>query len=187
MDDTHHIDAAQFSGWLDAVEMIPSPNFNARPGEGEVSLLVIHNISLPPGQFDGRFVEQFFCNQLDANAHPYFEQIAGLKVSAHFYIRRNGEVVQFVNVFDRAWHAGVSVFNGRKDCNDYSIGIELAGADDMPYTDDQYKSLAELTLQLFSVFPKLVPENIAGHSDIAPGRKSDPGASFDWQRYKRLL
>ncbi len=149
--------------------------------------MVIHNISLPPGQFEGDCVEQFFCNRLDPEAHPYFAQIAALQVSAHFYIRRDGTLVQFVDMYARAWHAGVSCFQGRENCNDFSLGVELAGTDDTPYTEAQYQTLARLTRQLMARFAALTRDRIVGHCDIAPGRKTDPGPSFDWALYHGLL
>ncbi|MDF3013657.1 MAG: ampD [Cellvibrio sp.] len=174
-------------GWLTVAEQCPSPNFNLRPQNTDVSLLVIHNISLPPGEFGGGFVQQFFQNKLDANLHPYFSTIADLKVSAHLFIERDGNVTQFVPFNARAWHAGNSSFADRADCNDYSIGIELEGADDIPYTDAQYVALEKVSRQLLLTYPKLTPERITGHSDIAPGRKTDPGPAFDWQRYRNAL
>jgi AmpD protein len=170
------------SGWCDGVRHCPSPNFNARP-EGEISLLVIHNISLPPAQFKTGKVQAFFQNQLDISEHPYFEGIAELRVSAHFLIERDGEVTQFVSCLDRAWHAGVSCFQGREGCNDFSIGIELEGTDEEPFADAQYVALTELTHQLRAAFIAITPERICGHSDIAPGRKTDPGPFFDWARF----
>ena len=174
-------------GWAtDAVQM-PSPNFDQRTDGAPASLLVIHNISLPPGQFGGPFIADLFLNQLDYNADPYFEQLRPLRVSAHFLIRRDGEVVQFVSANDRAWHAGVSAFCGRERCNDFSIGIELEGTDFEPFADAQYEALAALTLALKAAYPL---ENVTGHEHIAPGRKTDPGPFFDWsdytQRYHRL-
>ncbi|WP_049630455.1 1,6-anhydro-N-acetylmuramyl-L-alanine amidase AmpD [Cellvibrio sp. pealriver] len=175
------------NGWLDWATKCPSPNYNQRPESAAVSLLVIHNISLPPGEFGGGYVQQFFQNQLDVNVHPYFETIANLQVSAHVFIERGGEVIQFVSFNDRAWHAGNSSFEGVANCNDYSIGIELEGADDIPYTDAQYRSLDKVTRQLLQTYPKLTHERITGHEHIAPGRKTDPGPAFDWQRYRDSL
>lgn len=174
-------------GWLTSVRQVPSPNFNERPGAGEVSLLVIHNISLPPGCFGGSHIEQFFCNQLDANEHLYFEEIKHQKVSAHLLIDRQGEVTQFVPFKQRAWHAGVSSFNGCDQCNDYSIGIELEGTDDLPYTDAQYQTLQWVTQTLIAVYPGLTRERIVGHCHIAPDRKTDPGGAFNWSRYLSCL
>ena len=174
-------------GWLRGARRVPSPNFEARPGNCEPDLLVIHNISLPPGEYGGDHIERFFCNSLDCSQHPYFEEIRDLRVSAHLLIRRDGELVQFVNFDQRAWHAGASRFGNRENCNDYSIGIELEGTDDDPYSAAQYSALAAVTAALMDVYPGLVPERITGRSDVAPGRKTDPGPAFDWQRYRGAL
>lgn len=174
------------SGWCDGIRHCPSPNFNARP-QGEVSLLVIHNISLPPGQFGTGKVQQFFQNRLPADEHPYFAGIAQLTVSAHFLIERDGTVTQFVSCNARAWHAGVSSFAGRENCNDFSVGIELEGTDELPFSDAQYQALIGLTRQLLDAYPQLSVERICGHSDIAPGRKTDPGPCFDWARLRAAL
>ncbi|MGE8176446.1 1,6-anhydro-N-acetylmuramyl-L-alanine amidase AmpD [Pseudomonas fluorescens] len=174
------------SGWFDGVRHCPSPNFNARP-TGEISLLVIHNISLPPAQFATGKVQEFFQNRLDVTEHPYFEGIADLRVSAHFLIERDGAITQFVSCLDRAWHAGVSRFEGREGCNDFSLGIELEGTDDLPFTDAQYHALIALTRQLQSTFTAITQSRIQGHSDIAPGRKTDPGPAFDWARFRGAL
>lgn len=174
-------------GWLQGVRHCPSPNFNQRPHAVDVSLLVIHNISLPPNEFGGRYIEDFFCNQLNPAEHPYFATISSLNVSSHLVIDRWGAVVQFVSFADRAWHAGASIFAGVADCNDYSIGIELEGSDDIAYTDAQYQALVEVTRILFAEFPALNIERITGHEHIAPGRKTDPGPAFDWLRYRQLL
>lgn len=174
------------TGWFRDVRHCPSPNCNERPA-GEISLLVMHNISLPPAQFGTGKVQQFFQNQLDAAEHPYFAEIAALTVSAHFFIERDGNVTQFVSCLDRAWHAGVSCFDGREVCNDFSLGIELEGTDDLPYTDAQYASLIALTLSLQSAYPAITAARITGHSDIAPGRKTDPGPAFDWPRLRASL
>ena len=174
------------SGWCDGVHRCPSPNFNERPG-GEVSLLVIHNISLPPGQFATGKVQAFFQNRLDVTEHPYFEGIKALRVSAHFLIERDGQITQFVSCLDRAWHAGISSFEGREACNDFSLGIELEGTDDQPFTDAQYQALIALTRQLQQHYPQITPQRICGHSDVAPGRKTDPGPCFDWVRFRREL
>ena len=174
------------SGWCHGVQICPSPNFNERPA-GEVSLLVIHNISLPPAQFATGKVQEFFQNRLDVTEHPYFAGIADLRVSAHFLIERDGKVTQFVSCLERAWHAGISVFEGRETCNDFSVGIELEGTDDLPFTDEQYCSLTALTRQLQKRFPAITDQRICGHSDIAPGRKTDPGPAFDWARYHAAL
>ncbi|MFP3516836.1 1,6-anhydro-N-acetylmuramyl-L-alanine amidase AmpD [Pseudomonas sp. SIMBA_077] len=174
------------SGWCQGVRHCPSPNFNARP-DGEISLLVIHNISLPPSQFGTGKVQEFFQNQLDATEHPYFEGIQDLKVSAHFLIERDGKITQFVSCLDRAWHAGVSRFEGREGCNDFSLGIELEGTDELPFTDAQYAALLALSSQLRAAYPAITPSRICGHSDIAPGRKTDPGPAFEWMRFRDAL
>ncbi len=174
------------TGWCHDVDHCPSPNANERP-EGEVSLLVIHNISLPPGQFATGKVQEFFQNCLDITEHPYFDGIAHLRVSAHFLIERDGKVTQFVSCLKRAWHAGVSCFEGRENCNDFSLGIELEGTDDLPFTEAQYASLITLSRYLLAAYPAITPQRICGHSDIAPGRKTDPGASFDWGRLRVAL
>ncbi|MCO8164103.1 1,6-anhydro-N-acetylmuramyl-L-alanine amidase AmpD [Pseudomonas sp. 21LCFQ010] len=174
------------SGWCRGINHCPSPNFNARPA-GEISLLVIHNISLPPACFKTGHVQALFQNRLDPGAHPYFEGIAELRVSAHFLIERDGEVSQFVSCLERAWHAGVSSFEGREGCNDFSIGIELEGTDDQPFTDLQYTALIELTRQLRQAWPGITVERICGHSDIAPQRKTDPGPCFDWERFRQAV
>lgn len=163
------------------METRPSPHFDDRPPGERVSLLVIHNISLPPGEFGGPYIDQLFMGTLHPGAHPYFAGLAGLRVSAHFLIRRDGELVQYVPVEKRAWHAGESSWKGRARCNDFSIGVELEGADDVPFAEPQYEALARLTNELQARFGKL---DIAGHSDIAPGRKTDPGLWFDWERYR---
>lgn len=183
----HLIASVRETGRLPGLRWCPSPNFGPRPEGAEISLLVIHNISLPPGHFGGSAIEQFFCNCLDHEAHPYFRTIAGLQVSAHVLIRRNGEAIQFVNLLDRAWHAGRSCFRGREECNDFSIGIELEGTDDCPYTGAQYRRLAELTSLIMAAWPQIDSSRIAGHCDIAPGRKTDPGPAFDWSRFYRQL
>ena len=169
------------TGLAEGVRYIPSPNFDARPEGSDVSLLVIHNISLPPNEYGGEGIIELFTNQLDPAAHPYYETIQGLEVSSHFLIRRDGELIQFVPCTQRAWHAGASNWCGRERCNDFSIGIELEGSDFEPFTDAQYKTLAELTDALKQAYPIA---NIVGHSDIAPGRKTDPGPHFDWTRYR---
>ena len=159
---------------------------NTRPAN-EVSLLVVHNISLPPNQFGGPFIEDFFCNQLDCTAHDYFQEIHTLQVSAHLLIRRDGSLVQFVPFNQRAWHAGVSEFEGRDNCNDFSIGIELEGADHIAYEACQYDVLAKVTQALMQSYPAITPSRIVGHNQIAPQRKTDPGESFDWPTYQTLL
>lgn len=174
------------SGWCQGIRHCPSPNFNARPST-EISLLVIHNISLPPGQFGGGQVQAFFQNRLVTEEHPYFAAIASLKVSAHFLIERDGRITQFVSCRDRAWHAGVSSFEGREQCNDFSLGIELEGTDELPFGEAQYGALVALTRHLQAAYPAITLSRICGHSDIAPGRKTDPGPAFDWARLRAAL
>lgn len=173
-------------GWLTDIRRVPSPHFNERPADEAPSLLVIHNISLPPGEFGGPWIDRLFTGTLPAEAHPYFSEIAHLQVAAHCLIRRDGEIVQYVSFLQRAWHAGVSCYQGRENCNDFSIGIELEGTDHQPYSEAQYQSLAAVTQLLIRHFP-VTPARIAGHSDIAPARKTDPGPAFDWQKYQQLL
>ncbi len=173
-------------GWLEPSEQValrPSPNFNERPSDTNISLLVIHNITLPPGQFGTPYITDLFLNQLDLSADPWFVNVEGLKVSAHFVIDRLGFITQFVSCDDRAWHAGASSFEGRGQCNDFSIGIELEGTDDLPFEAVQYDRLAALTQCLRARYPLTAA---TGHSDIAPGRKTDPGPFFDWSRFKAL-
>jgi AmpD protein len=175
------IDAA---GRASLARQVRSPNRDARPAGEVVTLIVVHGISLPPGVFGGDAIERLFTNRLDPAAHPYFASIAALRVSAHFLIRRDGRLVQFVPCGERAWHAGESAWKGRVRCNDFSVGIELEGADDVPYAPAQYAMLARLVRALWRRFPGA---DVAGHSDIAPGRKTDPGPAFDWVRLQRLL
>lgn len=174
-------------GWLASAERLASPNADERPGGEAPSLLVVHNISLPPGEFGGDAIKAFFTNCLDCTQHPFYREIEQLRVSTHLLIERSGHTTQFVPFTRRAWHAGVSSFQGRERCNDFSIGIEMEGADTVPYTDRQYRVLADVTLILMRAYPGLSPERIVGHSDIAPGRKTDPGPAFDWVRYRRSL
>ena len=174
------------TGWCAGVRHCPSTHCNERP-HGEISLLVLHNISLPPGQFGTGKVQAFFTSGLDASEHAYFAGIADMRVSAHFFIERDGQVSQFVSCLQRAWHAGVSSFAGRENCNDFSLGIELEGTDDLPYSDAQYDALLALVRQLLAAYPALSVERICGHSNIAPGRKTDPGSAFDWPRLRAAL
>ena len=169
------------------VRFVASPNFNARPDAADISLLVIHSISLPPDRFGGPYVEQLFTNRLDPHEHPYFATIKDLTVSAHLFIARDGAVTQFVPFHRRAWHAGVSSFEGHVECNDYSVGIELEGCDRQRFEAAQYKTLAGVTKALMRTYPKLTPARIVGHSEVAPGRKTDPGPHFDWARYRRAI
>lgn len=173
--------------WLDCALHVPSPNFDARPDASDISLLVLHCISLPPGEFGQPYIDQLFCNRLDPCAHPYFAGIYQLKVSAHLLIRRDGQITQYVAFDKRAWHAGVSEYQGRSRCNDFSIGIELEGTDSSAYEDKQYEVLKGVIETLLRHYPDLSRQRLAGHSDIAPGRKTDPGAGFDWPRLRRLL
>lgn len=175
------------SGLIDEARQQPSPNCDLRPDGTDITLIVIHGISLPPGKFGDDYIDQLFCNELNANEHPYFKEISGLKVSSHILIRRDGEVVQYVPFQKRAWHAGVSSYKNRDGCNDFSIGIELEGEDETPYTDIQYKVLSILIKNLIETYPQLNTERVAGHSDIAPGRKTDPGEAFDWEYLNTLL
>jgi len=172
------------NGWVESVRRVPSPNCDDRPPGEAVTLLLLHSISLPPRVYGGDAVERFFTNRLDPNEHPYFRAIAELKVSAHFLVRRDGEAVQFVSVWRRAWHAGASSWRGRVRCNDYSVGIELEGVDDSPFAARQYDCLAELTQCLRAALPL---RDVAAHSDVAPQRKTDPGPGFDWLLCLRRL
>lgn len=178
---------SQKQGWLASTRHCHSPHFNQRPAGCKVSLLVIHNISLPPGIFGGGFIDDLFSGCLDCSYDPYFNQLQGLEVSAHFMINRHGKVTQYVSTDDRAWHAGVSIFDGVENCNDFSIGIELEGTDTVNYTDEQYTALISLTKLLQQQYPLITNQRISGHSDIAPGRKTDPGIAFDWQRFLGAL
>lgn len=174
------------NGWLSDVEIQKSSHFEPRAAHEALSLLVVHNISLPPGQFGGNYITEFFLGRLDPTIDPYFESIVGIRVSAHCLIQRNGHIVQYVSFNDKAWHAGISTYKGREKCNDFSIGIELEGTDDIPYTKSQYQQLSRLSRTLIGVYPEL-ENNIVGHCDIAPGRKTDPGAAFDWPYYHKCL
>lgn len=186
-------------GWLTGVEHQISPHFSTREVASdyaskttettcsEISLLVVHNISLPPAKFGGPYITDLFLGNLDANADPYFKEIAHLKVSAHCLIRRSGDVIQYVSFNDKAWHAGVSEFEKRQQCNDFSIGIELEGTDDIPYTEEQYQLLALLVKKLQASYPLISHNNIVGHCDIASGRKTDPGPSFNWHYFRQCL
>jgi AmpD protein len=181
-----HRDAIDSSGWLGSAAWRVSPNFDVRPNEAKTDLVVLHHISLPPGQFrvqnSTQYIIDFFQNQLDPQAHPYFAEIAERRVSSHFLIARSGRIIQFVSTQNRAWHAGESQFEGRARCNDFSIGIELEGDSDTPFEDVQYQAIQQLISQLQLQNPHL---RFVGHSDIAPGRKTDPGISFDWARFQK--
>ena len=181
---------AQFQGsgqWLDSASCQPSPHYNQRPDPADISLLVVHNISLPAGEFANGYIEQLFCNTLDCSLHPSFDSLRNTSVSSHFLICRNGLLSQFVALDQRAWHAGVSVFEGRENCNDFSIGVELEGTDEQAYTEQQYQALAALTKTLKQRYPLITEDRVVGHCDIAPGRKTDPGAAFDWQYFRQCV
>lgn len=184
---TNHLRINTDTGLLEPILYRPSPNHDDRPQESPLNMVVVHGISLPPGQFGTPAVEAFFCNELDISADPYYQQIAALKVSAHLFIKRTGEVVQFVPFTKRAWHAGESSFQGKTRCNDFSIGIELEGTDEVPYTDSQYEKLTQIVKLLMATYPDITPDRVVGHVDIAPGRKTDPGPAFDWEYLKGTL
>jgi N-acetyl-anhydromuramoyl-L-alanine amidase len=175
------------TGWLQPARRLPSPNCDDRPAGTEPDLIVVHGISLPPGEFGGPWIDRLFTNTLPAESHPYFASIVDLRVSAHLLLRRDGEIVQYVPFHRRAWHAGVSSWAGRDRCNDYSIGIELEGDDHSPYDSAQYAMLARVIALLCRAYPRISPDRIVGHSDVAPGRKSDPGLAFDWPRLRSLV
>lgn len=177
-------EALWLDGWYRFARHLTSPNFGARPEGSPIDLIVLHSISLPPGHYGGDEVQRFFTNQLDWESHPYFQQIRNTQVSAHFYIRRNGELWQFVSTLQRAWHAGKSSYQGRDNCNDYSIGIELEGLEGDMFEDAQYESLAALCA---AIGQRNSTVHVAGHEHIAPDRKSDPGSGFDWLRLIRML
>lgn len=179
------IDSA--TGLIAGVRQVLSPYCDSRPAGAVPELLVIHGISLPPGEFGGPWIDRLFTGTLPWEAHPYFMEIKGLRASAHALIRRDGQVVQYVPFAERAWHAGKSAYGGRTGCNDFSIGVELEGTDDTPYADAQYARLLELTAALLAVYPSMCAAAIVGHSDVAPGRKTDPGPSFDWARFRVQL
>lgn len=178
---------AAHTGLMLGVRQVLSPHFNARPSGVEPELIVVHGISLPPGEFSGPWIDRLFTGHLPPDAHPYFRDVAGNRVSSHLLIRRDGEITQYVPFGERAWHAGPSSYRGRQGCNDFSIGIELEGTDAIPYADAQYEQLAEAVAALLRTYPSLSAAHIAGHSDIAPGRKTDPGPAFDWPRFRALL
>ena len=169
------------------VKQIASPNFDPRPPGVDAELIVVHGISLPPGEFGGPWIERLFTNSLPIDYHPYFAEIGGLRVSSHLLIARDGALTQFVRFTDRAWHAGPSSYLGRTACNDFSIGIELEGVDELAYSDAQYEALAEAVAALCDAYPRLSPDRLVGHSDISPGRKTDPGPAFDWTRAKARI
>jgi AmpD protein len=175
------------SGLMRGIRQIASPNCDSRPAGVEADLIVVHGISLPPGEFGGPWIDRLFTNALPPDAHPYFAEVADMRVSSHLCIRRDGEVTQYVKFTERAWHAGQSSYDGRKACNDFSIGVELEGTDTLAYDDLQYQSLAHVVAALCAAYPRLTPARMAGHSDIAPGRKTDPGPAFDWPHARRLI
>jgi AmpD protein len=175
------------TGWLKSVEVIHSPNYDARPDNTKIKLIVVHGISLPPGEYGGDYIQKYFCNNLDSSVHDYFPTICDMKVSAHCLIERNGNIIQFVSFLDRAWHAGASEWQGEPACNDFSIGIELEGTDHEAYDHRQYQSLATLVNTLRSSYPDIGGDAVAGHCDIAPNRKSDPGPAFDWPKLQQLV
>ena len=174
-------------GWLQQVRRVPSPNADCRPAGTELELIVIHGISLPPGEFGGPAIDELFCNCLDPAAHPYYRDVATLRVSSHVLISRDGSLTQYVPFHRRAWHAGESSFAGRDACNDFSVGIELEGCDDVPYTEDQYETLADLVRGLRQAYPSLCEAPVVGHEHIAPGRKTDPGPAFNWHRLTAMI
>ncbi len=174
-------------GLLHSANYMASPNKNSRPNTADIRLIIIHGISLPPKQFGESWIDDFFLNRLDPNQHPYFQEICKLEVSSHLLIRRDGSVTQYVPFDERAWHAGLSSYKGNENCNDFSIGIELEGSDHIPYTDEQYVELANCCKALVEHYKDLSVGSIVGHSDVAPGRKTDPGESFEWEKLGRLL
>ena len=181
------LDCNRLTGRVDQAKWIESKNYDQRPDVDDISSIIIHAISLPPDCYGGEYVEALFTNCLNSNDHPYFVDIADRRVSSHFYIKRNGSLIQFVSTNNRAWHAGESVLQGRTRVNDFSIGIELEGCDSDIFEDDQYKTLTALSRCLIKAYDKVKLENIVGHSDIAPGRKTDPGPGFDWKRFLKSL
>ena len=169
-------------GWIETIRQIASPNHDVRPEGIVVKLIVIHSISLPPGQFESGMVEKFFTNKLPSGAHPYIDELLEVKVSAHFFVGRSGEITQFVSINNRAWHAGLSTWKEQDNCNDFSVGIEIEGSDSVPFTEEQYSSLNELLTLLLDALPSCGLHGVVGHSDIAPDRKTDPGPLFDWAK-----
>jgi AmpD protein len=175
------------SGLMRGARQIASPNHDSRPAGVEADLIVVHGISLPPGEYGGPWIDRLFTNTLPADVHAYFAAIVGLRVSSHLVVMRDGAVTQYVSFTERAWHAGKSNFQGREACNDFSVGVELEGTDTQPYESVQYERLAEVVAALCDAYPRLSPERLVGHSDIAPGRKTDPGPAFDWVRARLLI
>ena len=175
------------SGLLRGARQVVSPNYDARPAGVVTDLIVVHGISLPPGEFGGQWIDRLFTNTLPAQVHPYFAEIGGLRVSSHLVVARQGAATQYVKFTERAWHAGKSFYRGREACNDFSVGIELEGTDTLPYEASQYATLAKIVAALCAAYPRLSPERVAGHSDIAPGRKTDPGPAFDWPLAREMI
>ncbi len=172
---------------LKSAKQIQSPNYSERLNEDDINLIVIHSISLPPGKYNNSYIEDFFCNKLSVNENKYFESISDLKVSSHILIKRDGKIIQFVPFNKKAWHAGESVFKGRLNCNEFSIGIELEGCEEDDFTQNQYKNLVNICLTLFKYYPEITRQNVVGHSEIAPGRKTDPGKNFNWEYLRENL
>tara|TARA_B100000941_G_C28318466_1_gene455255 strand:- start:44 stop:583 length:540 start_codon:yes stop_codon:yes gene_type:complete len=172
---------------LKSAKQIQSPNYSERLNEDDINLIVIHSISLPPGKYNNSYIEEFFCNKLSVNENKYFESISDLKVSSHILIKRDGKIIQFVPFNKKAWHAGESVFKGRLNCNEFSIGIELEGCEEDDFTQNQYKNLVNICLTLFNYYPEITRQNVVGHSEIAPGRKTDPGKNFNWEYLRENL
>jgi N-acetyl-anhydromuramoyl-L-alanine amidase len=175
------------SGLMRDVRHVASPNYDSRPAGIEADLIVVHGISLPPGEFGGPWTDRLFTNSLPVEMHPYFAEVGSLRVSSHVVVARDGAVTQYVAFTERAWHAGKSIYQGREACNDFSVGVELEGTDTLPYEPAQYVALAEIVAALCAAYPRLSPDRLVGHSDIAPGRKTDPGPAFDWPRARRLI
>ncbi len=174
----------RYSGLLEGVKVRHSPNFNDRPEGCDIDMVVVHGISLPAGEFGGQWVDCLFLNQIKGTEHPSFAELSGMTVSSHLFIRRTGELIQYVPFNKRAWHAGMSEYEGRDNCNDFSIGIELEGTDDIVYEDKQYSTLVEVVVSLLKAYPNITQQRIVGHVDIAPGRKTDPGQVFHWQNFR---
>src|ERR1700688_2332002 len=175
------------SGLMLGVRQIASPNYDTRPPGAEADLIVVHGISLPPGEFGGPWIDRLFTNTLPAELHPYFAEVGSQRVSSHLVVNRDGAVTQYVSFTERAWHAGKSIYQGRDACNDFSVGVELEGTDTLPYEATQYEALAAVVAALCAAYPRLSADRLVGHSDIAPGRKTDPGPAFDWPRARRLI
>jgi N-acetyl-anhydromuramoyl-L-alanine amidase len=175
------------TGRMRGATQVASPNYDARPPGVEADLIVIHGISLPPGEFGGPWIERLFTNTLPAEIHPYFAEVAPLRVSSHLVVQRDGALTQYVSFADRAWHAGQSSYQGRAACNDFSVGVELEGTDTLPYEATQYEALAAVVAALCAAYPRLSADRLVGHSDVAPGRKTDPGPAFDWPRARHLI